>query len=59
MLVKAVNWSEWKSDLGKCSLKKTCRIQLGGEATVKTAATLVKELAYQNKVSLCCIMKVI
>ncbi len=44
---------------GKCSLKKTCRIQLGREATVKTAATLVKELAYQNKVSLCCIMKVI
>jgi hypothetical protein len=29
-----------------------CSIQLGKEATVKTAANLVKELAYQNKVSL-------
>jgi hypothetical protein len=27
-----------------------CRIQIGKAASVKTAATLVRELSYQNKV---------
>ncbi len=50
-LVYVVNQNDWKSDPGK-QFFEICSIQLGKEATVKTAANLVKELAYQNKVSL-------